>query len=112
MNDYVTVTQNFSAFKVNPAVKAKFKYPSSDPTPNEIEDDRTDAQKVDDILRIWAQILNPEEQQIWNQIAQRNIPIKFLCHQGCVYQRVLLNVTSKPLQKLEKLPSKHYLENW
>ena len=73
LNDYVTVTQNVSAFKVNPAVKAKFRYPSSDPTPNEIEDERTDAQKVEDILRIWAQILKPEEQKIWNQIAERDI---------------------------------------
>ena len=73
LNDYVTVTQNVSAFKANPAVKAKFRYPSSDPTPNEIEDERTDAQKVQDILRIWAQILKPEEQTIWNQIAERDI---------------------------------------
>ena len=73
LNDYVTVIQNVSAFQVNPAVKAKFRYPSSDPTPNEIEDERTDAQKVQDILRIWAQILKPEEQTIWNQIAERDI---------------------------------------
>ena len=45
LNDYATVIQNVSAFRVNPAVKAKFKYPSSDPTPNEIEEDRTDAKK-------------------------------------------------------------------
>ena len=43
----MTVIQNVSAFQVNPAVRAKFRYPSSNPTPNEIEDDRTDAQKVD-----------------------------------------------------------------
>ena len=73
LNDYVTVTQNVSAFKANPAVKAKFRYPVSDPTPNEIDDERTDAQKVQDILRIWAQILKPEEQTIWNQIAERDI---------------------------------------
>ena len=66
LNDYMTVIQNVSAFQVNPAVRAKFRYPSSDPTPNEIEDERTDAQKVEDILRIWAQILKPEEQKIWN----------------------------------------------
>ena len=73
LNDYVTVTQNVSAFKANPAVKAKFKYPTRDPTPNEIQDDRSDSEKIQDILRIWAQILKPDEQTIWNQISERDI---------------------------------------
>ena len=54
-------------------MKAKFRYPVSDPTPIEISDQRTDAQKVEDILRMCAQILKPEEQKIWNQIAERDI---------------------------------------
>ena len=54
LNDYVTDNKNFSVFMASPAVKAKFKYPTGDLTPNEIQDDRSDSEKIQDILRIWA----------------------------------------------------------
>ena len=64
---------DFSVFVASNAVKAKFLYPSKDPLPNLIEDTRSDSQKVSDILRIWSQILTPEEEFIWNEIAERDI---------------------------------------
>ena len=66
----------------SPAVKAKFKYPARDPIPNEIQDNRSDSEKVSDILRMWAKILKPEEQNIWNQIAERDIPKQISLQSG------------------------------
>ena len=45
------------ACPVSPATKAKFKFPSKDPTENIIKDTRSDSEKVTDILRIWSQLL-------------------------------------------------------
>ena len=46
---------DFSAYTVSPIVKARFKFPTKDPSPNLITDNRTSAQIVSDILRIWCQ---------------------------------------------------------
>ena len=66
-------TDDFNVFMASPVVKAKFKYPPRDPNPNEIQDNHSDSEKITDILRILAQILRPDEQNIWNQIAERDI---------------------------------------
>ena len=58
---YEMCESDFSAFVVSNSVKAKFRFPSKDPVPNLIEDTRSDSQKVSDILRIWSQILTPDE---------------------------------------------------
>ena len=49
---------DISAFVPSNSVKAKFSFPSKDPVPNFIEDNRSDSQKVSDILRIWSQMKN------------------------------------------------------
>ena len=64
---------DFNVFMASPAVKAKFKYPARDPIPNEIQDNRSDSEKVSDIFLIWTQILKPEKQSICNKIAERDI---------------------------------------
>ena len=43
------------------AQKAKFRFPSSDPQANEIQDNCTSEQKMSDILRTWSQCLTKEE---------------------------------------------------
>ena len=66
-------TTNISSYYVSPATKAKFRFPAKDPIDNLILDKRSDSQKVTDILRIWSQLLTTEEQEIWNEIAERSL---------------------------------------
>ena len=55
------------------AIKQKFRFPTKDPAENSVTDQRTDVQKVNDILRVWSQILTPDEQTLWNEVAERNL---------------------------------------
>ena len=55
------------------AVKKKFKFPVHDPEDNVIKDTRTDVEKISDILRVWSQVLTPDEQNLWNDVAERNL---------------------------------------
>ena len=48
----------------NATVKAKWKYPTSDPEPSELVDDRSPMEIKADILRIWAQMLKPDELEL------------------------------------------------
>ena len=57
---------DFSAYTVSPIVKARFKFPTKDPSPNLITDNRTNAMIVTDILRIWCQCMTSEEKQVWH----------------------------------------------
>ena len=57
----------------NATVKAKWKYPTSDPEPSELVDDRSPMEIKADILRIWAQMLKPDELELYNSIAERNV---------------------------------------
>ena len=54
---YEISQEDNSAFVVSPTVKARLKFPARDPSPNLIVDNRSDAQIVSDILRVWCQIL-------------------------------------------------------
>ena len=56
--------------KAQSAAKAKFRFPSKDLVANIIQDNRSDEEKVNDIMGIWCQILTKEEQDIWNSIAE------------------------------------------
>ena len=65
--------ENIYACAASSAVKQKFRFPAKDPEENSISDERTDVQKVNDILRVWSQILTPAEQTLWNEVAERNL---------------------------------------
>ena len=56
---------------VNPY--AKFRFPSKDPEPSNIIDERSPLQILDDILRLSSQILNPAETELWSQICERDL---------------------------------------
>ena len=75
LNDtlYEISQQDFSAYTVSPSVKARFKFPNKDPSPNLIVDNRTHAQIVSDILRIWCQCLTKEDKKVVNLIAERDL---------------------------------------
>ena len=36
-------------------------FPAHDPKPNSVTDDRTESEIVGDIIRIWSQVLRPDE---------------------------------------------------
>ena len=61
------------AFSATKATRAKFRFPSKDPVDNTIQDTRNDSEKVNDILRMWCQVLTEDEQAIWNGIAERDL---------------------------------------
>ena len=62
-----------NAFPASAALKSKFRFPSKDPDEHTMIDSRTDEQKVNDILRIWSQVLDPQELELWSDIAERDI---------------------------------------
>ena len=64
---------NIYACAATSSVKKKFRFPSHDPGENEIIDNRSDPQKINDILRVWSQVLTPAEQALWDEIAERNL---------------------------------------
>ena len=66
-------SQDIFACAASNAIKAKFRFPSKDPEENSVIDQRSDVQKVNDILRVWSQILTPGEQKVWDEIAERNL---------------------------------------
>ena len=80
-NDFYYLSQKYyecknsdiSAFAVSNSAKAKFRFPSKDPSQNLVDDMRSDSEKVTDILRIWSQILTPDEQLIWSDIAEQDL---------------------------------------
>ena len=65
--------ENIFACAATSAIKKKFRFPAHDPSENEVTDTRTDVQKINDIIRVWSQVLNPSEQLLWNDIAERNL---------------------------------------
>ena len=68
-NDTLDIDANVASKEI----KRKFRFPSQDPSENVIVDDREDSKKVADILRIWSQVLTPDEAEIWSDIAERDV---------------------------------------
>ena len=68
-NDTLDIDANVASKEI----KRKFRFPSQDPSENLIVDDREDSKKVADILRIWSQVLTPDEAEIWSDIAERDV---------------------------------------
>ena len=83
-------------------IKKKFCFPSKDPSENLIEDKRSDSQKVDDILRIWYQILTPNEKAIWCDIAHRDLSKIISLESGLRYPRSFIEKDIKAFQNLNK----------
>ena len=70
---YECKNSDISAFAVSNSAKAKFGFPAKDLAENLVDDIRSDSEKVTDILRIWSQILTPDEKLIWSDIAERDL---------------------------------------
>ena len=69
---YSLPQSEINVLAMSPA-KQKFKYPTRDPPVSELKDERTDSEKLEDILRVSSQILTKEELAIWNEIAGQNL---------------------------------------
>ena len=52
-----------SATKAKSAARAKYRFPSKDPSDNVVKDTRTDEEKVSGILRLWCQLLTDDEKK-------------------------------------------------
>ena len=102
-------------------IKRKFRFPTQDPSENVIIDDRQDSQKVADILRIWSQVLKPEEAEIWSDIAERDVTKDISLRSGLRTPKAIIdreikmfkdisstnkNKMSSLLQKLPDIPCK------
>ena len=95
----INIDNNFSAysaidFSTHPAcatVKEKFRFPRDDPDESVILDQRSDDQKIRDILRIWSQVLNPDECKIWSSCAQRDISHDITLKNGIRTPKVLID---------------------
>ena len=73
---YVHNTVNAESNIVTAAIKAqkaKFRFPKHDPSAPDIVDTRSDEEKMQDILRVWSQVLTPAETAIWNEVSQRDL---------------------------------------
>ena len=57
-------SKNIYACAATSAVKKKFRFPAQDPGENEVTDTRSDLQKINDIIRVWSQVLTPAEQSL------------------------------------------------
>ena len=72
LGEYSLPQSEINVLAMSPA-RQKFKYPTRDPPISELKDERTDSEKLEDILRVSSQILTKEELVIWNEIAGQNL---------------------------------------
>ena len=103
LNDtlYEISQEDFSAFTVFPTVKARFKFPNKDPSPNLIVVDRTSAQIVSDILRIWCQCLTKSEKKVWNNIAERDLTKTLTLSSGLRIPKTFIDNDIKNFRNLQ-----------
>ena len=101
---------DFSAYTVSPIVKARFKFPTKDPSPNLITDNRTPAQIVSDILRIWCQCLTLEEKQVWNLIADRDLTKTLTLSSGLRTPKSFIDRDIKNFRNLQNTEKKALLD--
>jgi hypothetical protein len=73
-----------------------------DPKENLVLDKRSDLQKVTDILRIWSQLLTSEEQEIWNNIAERDLTRDISLESGIKTPKCFIENEIKAFKDLKK----------
>ena len=97
-----TATQQNVILYNSPTVKARFKFPTKDPSPNLIVDDRTPAQIVSDILRIWCQCLTKsEKKREWNNIAERDLTNTLTLSSGLRIPKTFIDNDIKNFRNLQ-----------
>ena len=85
-------TTNISSYSVSPATKAKFCFPSKDPKENLVLDNRFDSQKVTD----------SDEQEIWNDIAERDLTRDISLESGIRNPKSFIENEIKAFKDLKK----------
>ena len=73
------------------SAKAKFKYPTRDPVESELTDNRTEEEKLQDILRISSQVLTAQELQLWEDIAGQKLSDSMKFHSDLRIPKVVLD---------------------
>jgi hypothetical protein len=107
---------NIYACAATSAIKKKFRFPATDLVENEVTDTRSDLEKINDIIRVWSQVLTPAEQSLWNEIAERNLshdislsgirtPKTLIDDEIKKYRHLNANKQKQLLQALSRAPS-------
>ena len=73
-------------------------------------DTRTDVQKINDIIRVWSQVLTPSEQLLWNDIAERNLSHD-ISLAGIRTPKALIDEQIKKYRNLNASTQKHLLQS-
>ena len=109
-------SENIYACAATSTIKKKFRFPAQDPSENDVTDTRTDIQKINDIIRVWSQVLTPAEQLLWDEIAERNLshdislsgirtPKALIDDEIKKYRNLNASTQKQLLQSLAKAPS-------
>ena len=72
LGEYDLPSKEIEVLATNTA-KAKFRYPRHDPAESDLQDNRTEREKLEDILRISSQVLNSTELELWEEIAGQKL---------------------------------------
>ena len=89
----------------------KFRFPSHDPKPNSVIDTRTDSQKVSDIIRIWSQVLRPDEKLLWSEIAEIDLTQTLSLPSGMRLPKSFIEKDIKQFRDLNKQEKTLLLQN-
>ena len=103
-------SENIFACAASSAIKKKFRFPAHDPSENEVTDTRTDVQKINDIIRVWSQVLTPSEQLLRNDIAERNLSHD-ISLSGIRTPKALIDEQIKKYRNLNASTQKHLLQS-
>ena len=94
-NNISAYSADFSTYPACTTVKNKFRFPRDDPAESVILDQRSGDQKIRDILRVWSQVLNPDEAKIWSSCAQRDISHDITLKNGIRTPKVIVDEAIK-----------------
>ena len=103
-------SENIYACAATSAVKKKFRFPAQDPGENEVTDTCSDLQKINDIIRVWSQVLTPAEQSLWDEIAERNLSHDILLS-GIRTPKTLIDDEIKKYRNLNATKQKQLLQS-
>ena len=72
LGEYDLPSKDIEVLTSNTA-KAKFRYPRHDPLESDLHDNRTEREKLENIVRISSQVLTSTELELWEEIAGQKL---------------------------------------
>ncbi len=99
-----------SATKAKSAARAKYRFPSKDPSDNEVKDTRKNEEKVSDILRLWCQLLTDDEKEVWNSIAERDLTHTITLPSGLRTPKSIIDSEIKSFKTVDRKTKQEMLD--